>query len=475
MKTKRFISFLLILTFAVILFAGCGCDHDYKAVKKVTGVFDKGYTEYKCTKCGDTYTKETKAKKSIKILAIGNSFSCDAVEYMWDMAHSVGCKEIIIGNLNIGGCSLDRHYDNIVNDLPVYDYGKNTDGNWTSKSGVTLEYGLTDEDWDYVTLQQVSGYHGDPDSYQHLEDIVKYLNKNKTNKKCKFAWQMTWAYEGTSDHQDFQKYDNNQMTMYKAITDTVQKKIADSGLFDVIMPSGTAVQNMRTSYLGDHLTRDGFHMSLITGRYTVGLTWWCSLTDFPIDKLTYVPNEYEIQPTLLAAIKESVENAIDTPFEVTQSTYTEDPGNTYLSDRGIDLDNDYTLLDWQPKPYAYWNSTDQQYTKLICKENGSTADNLTNFIASSKMFSKDELPNGTVIAIEEGWMYRPEGWVNDDGLMLQTEKRPDQETARYVIVDDKWWGDFSYRAFNLSKSDGTAIGDDWKTASNNLKIYIPKK
>lgn len=47
---------------------------------------------------------------SLKILAIGNSFSEDAVEYAWDIANSLGIQNVMIGHLYIGGCSLDMHY-----------------------------------------------------------------------------------------------------------------------------------------------------------------------------------------------------------------------------------------------------------------------------------------------------------------------------------------------------------------------------
>ena len=52
----------------------------------------------------------------LRILAIGNSFSQDAVEqYLYELFAASG-KKVIIGNLYIGGCSLERHYNNINND-----------------------------------------------------------------------------------------------------------------------------------------------------------------------------------------------------------------------------------------------------------------------------------------------------------------------------------------------------------------------
>jgi hypothetical protein len=43
--------------------------------------------------------------------------------------------------------------------------------------------------------------------------------------------------------------------------------------FKYTFPVGTSVQNARTSYAGDTVTRDGFHMNYDLGRYMAALTW----------------------------------------------------------------------------------------------------------------------------------------------------------------------------------------------------------
>ena len=56
-------------------------------------------------------------KKEIKLLAIGNSFSVDALQYFYQIASSLGIERIEIGNLYIGSCSLERHLKNITNEF----------------------------------------------------------------------------------------------------------------------------------------------------------------------------------------------------------------------------------------------------------------------------------------------------------------------------------------------------------------------
>jgi len=51
----------------------------------------------------------------IRILAIGNSFSVDALHYFKQTADAAGIETECV-NLYIGGCSLERHAENIQND-----------------------------------------------------------------------------------------------------------------------------------------------------------------------------------------------------------------------------------------------------------------------------------------------------------------------------------------------------------------------
>lgn len=60
---------------------------------------------------------------TVKILAIGNSFADDGIEYLDEVARSAG-KHIIVANTYIGGCSIERHLDNARHDRPAYHYRK---------------------------------------------------------------------------------------------------------------------------------------------------------------------------------------------------------------------------------------------------------------------------------------------------------------------------------------------------------------
>ena len=69
---------------------------------------------------------------TLRVLAIGNSFSRDAVE---QNLHELGTADgvvLIVGNMYIAGCSLERHYNNAVGDAAAYEYC-NLHGLWSAQ------------------------------------------------------------------------------------------------------------------------------------------------------------------------------------------------------------------------------------------------------------------------------------------------------------------------------------------------------
>ena len=265
-------------------------------------------------------------ERTLRVLAIGNSFTDDSYAHLYKTAQDYGVQDIAIGSLIIGGTSLHDHWTNASSGNASYAYYKNTIGVAQRANNKTLLEGLTDEDWDVIVIQQVSSDSGQPDTYNtDLTNLIAYIKEHKTNPNAKIAWHMTWAYQSDSTHGGFAKYDNDQMTMYNAIVDTVQEKIVTNPDIEIIIPTGTAIQNVRTSYIGDTLTRDGYHLSLNLGRYIASAAWVKALTGLSADSLSYVPNSTEIPVKYLPIIKEAVENAYRTPFSVTESRYAAEP------------------------------------------------------------------------------------------------------------------------------------------------------
>ena len=110
----------------------------------------------------------------MKILSIGNSFSQDAHRYLHRLAKADGCA-IKTVNLYIGGCSLESHYINMLDDNAAYDFEFN--GERTGIK-VSIRQALVSDSWDYVTLQQVSHRSAMPESYfPYIEALADYVRK----------------------------------------------------------------------------------------------------------------------------------------------------------------------------------------------------------------------------------------------------------------------------------------------------------
>ena len=210
---------------------------------------------------------------TLRILAIGNSFSQDAIEQnLWELLDAAGIPSVI-GNLYIGGCTLERHFRNSEGNIPDYRYRKVVGGVKTEYPDFTLEKGLSDEDWDVVTLQQASGVSGLYGSYQpFLDGLLAYV-RARTRGDVRLMWHQTWAYSSDSDHPEFPNYGRDQQKMYNAILEASSRAVEEGG-FDAVIPCGTAIQNGRKTALGDSFNRDGYHLELTYGRYTAACTWF---------------------------------------------------------------------------------------------------------------------------------------------------------------------------------------------------------
>ncbi|PRY54433.1 uncharacterized protein DUF4886 [Arcticibacter pallidicorallinus] len=256
------------------------------------------------------------ARDVIRILTIGNSFSEDAVEnYLYDLAKAAG-DSLVIGNLYIGGCSLETHSANAASNAANYSYRKIVGGKKTVTPGQTLSYGIKDEPWDYISFQQASPYSGLAQSYfPHLPNLMDYVAAHALNPKVKYIFHRTWAYAKNSPHKGFANYQNDQDQMFKAIVKATNEVTEKVQRLKILIPAGTAIQNARTSVIGDSLTRDGYHLQLTYGRYTAACTWLEALTGKSPVGNTYIPETITREQANIA--QHAAHYAIRRPDKVT--------------------------------------------------------------------------------------------------------------------------------------------------------------
>lgn len=247
---------------------------------------------------------------TLKVLAIGNSFSEDATRYLHQLANAAGIHTKIV-NLFIGGCSLERHWKNIETGEAAYAYQLN--GIRTERK-VSIDEILMEEDWDVITTQQASHDSGWMNSYEpFLGLIVTYIREKVPN--AKLYLQETWAYEINSTHNSYMRYNRNQHEMYEKLHNCYTQMAAKYDL--ELIPSGSVIQKVRSlpefcvPEGGLSLCRDGFHMSFDYGRYLLACIWLKKLTDVSLNGINYVPESPVLKTVpeedLLTILRESTE------------------------------------------------------------------------------------------------------------------------------------------------------------------------
>lgn len=412
----------------------------------------------------------TEEVSPIRILTIGNSFSEDAVEnYLYDLAKAAG-KNIIIGNLYIGGASLELHWGNAIDNLPAYQLRKiNNNGEFLRFNDNTIFQAIRNENWDYISFQEVSQLSGIIDGYaQYLPKLVEYASKFTTNPEVKFILHQTWAYSEDSNHEGFYNYDRDQIKMFNAIIDAVgeAKNMTE---IELVVPSGTAIQNGRTSYIGDRFTRDGFHLDLGIGRFTAASTWFESLFGGILENPFY-PENLLIYDTELA--KQAAYDAVNQPLTITELVdYKERGPNEFILEHPLFVDLGPVLsaepynnfIKWQDGSISGLKDEKGNNSAFILKagmpfHNGVIERQMPNLLglpltASQDAFFNDGLyfPDGSSLILsnlntEQTYSFVLYGTINDRGT--QSEYRiigknegsgvldTDHNLSKKVIIND---------------------------------------
>ncbi len=293
----------------------------FRAWLLIIAAFFYSYTSFAVEPVGLLQLKPVKEKWSkdsvVKILAIGNSFSEDAIEhYLYGLAKAGGYK-VIIGNLYIGGAPLALHWKNAKADNAAYEYRKiAVDGKKERFPKTSIAKALVDEKWDYISFQQSSPNSGLYETYvEPLPLLFNYVKQRATNSKVKYVLHQTWAYAKNSTHAGFASYHQDQLKMYNDIVGTT-KKVWELAPFNLLVPTGTAIQNARTSFIGDNMCRDGYHLNLYIGRYTASCTWYEAIFKESVVRNTYRPDKVTEREAM--AGQAAAHKAIKKPFKVTK-------------------------------------------------------------------------------------------------------------------------------------------------------------
>lgn len=179
-------------------------------------------------------------RDEVKVLTIGNSFSNNAVSYLPAMAKAEG-KTLVLFQAAIGGASFSRH----VQHLKAYEadpeseegrpYKDRVHPVTNEKKDFSLREALEADDWDYVTIQQVSQNSYKPETYDDAHVLIEYIRKYAPN--AEILVHQTWPYRD-----DYPGYKDgfSRDKMYEGLTAAYQQLANQYGFR--IIPSGDAFQ-----------------------------------------------------------------------------------------------------------------------------------------------------------------------------------------------------------------------------------------
>jgi len=238
----------------------------------------------------------------MRILSIGNSFSDDSFFYLGDILRASGDEDTTIGILFVGGCSLEQHVSNILDDNKVYSYHKYENKVWKNYDNYSIDMALKDGIFDVVILQQASYLAGSRGSYfidaskygariKGFDTYIEYLI-NEIKKKVKnapsFIFNETWAYENGFTGDQFTSYHFSHDEMLQALFCVYNKIQEDNPSLDGTIPLIEAIECLRDHKINP--TRDGLHLSNL-GRYVASLVSFRILTGEKGLQSSYTPHE----------------------------------------------------------------------------------------------------------------------------------------------------------------------------------------
>ena len=256
------------------------------------------------------------SRDTLRVLTIGNSFTYDAVgQDLAPLAAAQG-RELLICELYKGGVSLADHCRFMQKDSAAYEYHRITSSSDNVRKRTRMSEVIDLEHWDVITFQQQSMDGADITTFEpYLGTLIKHVRKH-AGRDVRLMLNLNWAYEGTATRNDFvmgRRYDYDSNAMYGDLAETC-RTLCDKYRLEVI-PSGTAVQNLRTSFAKNQCTRDGYHMSYTIGRYTVACTWFEALTGESCLGSAYRPVTLR-NPIRCDVAQRAAHLAVQKPYEI---------------------------------------------------------------------------------------------------------------------------------------------------------------
>lgn len=298
---------------------------------------------------GDEPGQGGNPEAELKILFIGNSFTRDAVEHLPGMLDAAGLDKVKLVHMYYGGRTVPEYYSGFEtkNDYTCYMSFPGS-GFWVESKGRTIEYMAASDTWDIVTIQEHTGNSAawlwTADEKDALQGLIDKVVSTQGENSPVFYYIMSQAYfdmDKIAQSQRPMMTFSTQDEMYDVIVSQAQKVMSEVSFNGGLIPTGTVLQNLRTSYLDTemNLTRDGYHMDYGIARYAAscavfetlispnfggllldGNTYRYDVTDETEGSWTTPVTDFSAPIALMAA-----RYALETPYQVTDMSDVQEP------------------------------------------------------------------------------------------------------------------------------------------------------
>ena len=229
-------------------------------------------------------------KNGLKILDIGNSYTQDATDVLPDIVEASGMddSDMCLWTLIRSNGSFKSWYDcyedrdtlreyylsRKVGTLPI-----NLSGGMGNKGdGSLLRTALTNVQWDLIIIHPVSSaapYYGEwygngNDGY--LDKLLEIIRRHQPSARIGF-----YIVHSYWDNYTYNK-EHSSLARWQLIANSVMT-LEDDGGFDIVIPYGTAIENLRKSSLNNDydLTRDGLHCCYGLAQYAAACCYYEAL------------------------------------------------------------------------------------------------------------------------------------------------------------------------------------------------------
>ena len=236
-----------------------------------------------------TFSNKVLSKPGLKVLDIGNSFTNDATACLPFIVKELGVDihDMCLYKATKGGASFKdwclvydgQHTGNFEFRKVIGGLDSNIpEGRYDASDGANFRKVLTEDVWDVILIHQLSSYASDYEAWKgqgndgYLTELLKILKDNQPS--CTFGWLI--IHSPADDYRT--NKEKSSLLRWEHIAQASRKVVQDEKI-DILIPYGTAVQNLRSTEWNNKmaLTREGLHLGYGLAQYTAACCYYESL------------------------------------------------------------------------------------------------------------------------------------------------------------------------------------------------------